>query len=141
MFTDVRRGLDYLESRDDIDRSRIAYFGPSGGNNKLILPAIETRYRSIVFTGAGVRRYNMQFKPEANAINFAPHIKPPKLMMHGRYDEADPFKTEGEPLYKLLREPKKLFLFEGGHIPGPQIFLPTMNAWLDETMGPVRREQ
>jgi hypothetical protein len=61
-------------------------------------------------------------------------------MLNGRYDEADPLKTEAEPLYKLLRQPKRLIVFEGGHIPGPQIFLPAMNAWLDETMGPVRRE-
>jgi hypothetical protein len=139
-FADIRRGLDYLETRNDIDASRIAYFGPSGGNFKLILPAVETRYRSVVFTGAGVRKYNTQWKPEANAINFAPHIKAPKLMLNGRYDEADPLKTEAEPLYKLLRQPKRLTVFEGGHIPGPQIFLPAMNAWLDETMGPVRRE-
>jgi serine/threonine protein kinase/formylglycine-generating enzyme required for sulfatase activity len=140
LFTDVRRGLDYLETRKEIAANKIAYFGPSGGNFKLILPAVETRYRSVVFTGAGVRKYNMQWKPEANAINFAPHIRAPKLMLHGRYDEADPFKTEGEPLFKLLREPKRLMLVEGGHIPDTQILIPAINGWLDETMGPIKRE-
>jgi hypothetical protein len=46
----------------------------------------------------------------------------------------------GEPLYKLLREPKRLILYDGGHIPPTELFVPTMNAWLDETLGPVKRE-
>ena len=29
--TDLRRGIDYLQTRDDIDGSRIAYFGFSQG--------------------------------------------------------------------------------------------------------------
>ena len=30
-ITDLRRGLDYLESRQDVDAGRIAFFGPSAG--------------------------------------------------------------------------------------------------------------
>jgi hypothetical protein len=43
-------------------------------------------------------------------------------------------------LFKLLREPKRLVLYEGGHIPPIEFFVATMNAWLDETLGPVKQE-
>jgi len=137
---DVRRGLDYLETREDIDSGKIAYFAPSSASFKLIVPAVDMRYRSVILTGSGLRKYMTQMNPAANPINFVGRIKAPKLMLQGRYDEAAPLKTEAEPLYKLLREPKRLTIFEGGHIPSPQIFVPTLNNWLDETLGPVRRD-
>jgi DNA-binding winged helix-turn-helix (wHTH) protein len=34
-------------------------------------------------------------------------IAAPKMMLHGRYDEDTPFKSEAEPLFRLLREPKR----------------------------------
>ena len=140
-ITDVRRGLDYLETRNEIDPARIGFFGPSAGSRiGLILAAVETRYRSVFLMGAGVSRYELQTIAEANPLNFASHIHGPKLMVNGRYDEDTPFKTRGEPLFKLLREPKRLIVFDGGHIPDVQFLVTTMNGWLDETMGPVKRE-
>jgi serine/threonine protein kinase/formylglycine-generating enzyme required for sulfatase activity/pimeloyl-ACP methyl ester carboxylesterase len=139
-ITDLRRGLDYLETRSDLDASRTAYFGPSAGGYKLVLPAVETRYRAVILTGATVRKYHAQWIAEANPINFAPHIRAPKLMIHGRYDETAPLKSEGEPLYKLLREPKQLVLFDGGHIASPEVFVPIITDWLDKTLGLIKRQ-
>ncbi len=140
-ITDLRRGMDYLETRNDVDAARIAFFGPSAGARiGLILAAVENRYRSIFMVGAGVRKTFAQWVPEANPINFAPHIRAPKLIVHGRYDENLSLKTEAEPLYKLLREPKRLVLYDGGHVPPFEFFVTTMNGWLDETLGPVKRE-
>ncbi|MFL6277953.1 MAG: protein kinase domain-containing protein [Blastocatellia bacterium] len=136
---ELRRGLDYLETRQDIDASRIAMFGPSGGVLKLILPAIETRYRSVAYNGTGIRRDYLQLLPEINPINYVGHIRAPKLLVQGRYDEADPLTTQGEPLFQLLAEPKRRILFDGGHIPPPQMMFPALNNWLDETMGAVIR--
>jgi pimeloyl-ACP methyl ester carboxylesterase len=139
-FTDCRRGLDYLETRGDIDMSRIAYQAGSAGGAWLFLPAIEPRYRAAVFWGAGVGKWNLQDIPEANPINFVPHIRGPKLMIHGRYDEIILLKIGAEPLYKLLREPKRLVIFEGGHAPPIEVLVPTINGWLDEKLGPVKLE-
>lgn len=141
-ITDERRGLDYLETRDDIDASRIAFFGPSAGSQiGLILAAVENRYASVFLLGAGVSKSEAQSViAEANPVNFASHIRAPKLIAHGRYDEDVSLKTEAEPLYKLLREPKRLVLYDGGHIPPIEFLVTTMNAWLDETLGPVKRE-
>jgi eukaryotic-like serine/threonine-protein kinase len=140
-ITDLRRGLDYLQTRNDLDAGRIAFFGPSAGARiGLILAAVENRYRSIAMAGAGVRKSYVQWIPEASPINFAPHILVPKMIVHGRYDENLSLKTEAEPLYKLLREPKRLVLYDGGHVPPFEFFVTTMNSWLDETLGPVKHE-
>ncbi|HJQ25886.1 MAG TPA: protein kinase [Blastocatellia bacterium] len=136
---DLRRGLDYLETRQDIDRSRIAMIGPSGGLLKLLMPAVETRYRSVIYTGTGLRKDYLQLLPEINPVNFVAHIRAPKLLLHGRYDEADPLMTQGEPLFRLLGEPKRRIIYDAGHIPPPETMFPAINAWLDETMGAVIR--
>lgn len=58
-------------------------------------------------------------------------------MFQGRYDESAPLKSTAEPLYRLLREPKRLEIFEGGHVPPLNIAIPMMTKWFDETMGRV----
>ena len=136
--TDWRRGLDYLETRPDLDIKRIAFLGLSNGANLgIILTATETRYRSAAFVGGGVRPAWEKWIPEANLISFAPHITIPKLILNGRYDEAHPLKTEVEPFLRLLQEPKRIIIVESGHVPPPEIFAPTINNWLDETLGKV----
>jgi len=47
-------------------------------------------------------------------------------------------KTQAEPLHKLLRDPKRILLYDGGHAPAPEFYVPAINGWLDETLGPVK---
>jgi serine/threonine protein kinase/formylglycine-generating enzyme required for sulfatase activity/dienelactone hydrolase len=139
--TDLRHGLDYLETRNDIDMTRLAYWGYSAGaHSGFVFTAIEPRYRSIVFISGGIKQEWRRMIPEANQINFASHIKQPKLMLNGRYDEDFAFKTQVEPLFKLLREPKRLELYDGGHSPTFEVATSIINGWLDETLGKVKRE-
>ena len=66
-ITDLRRGLDYLETRSDFDASRIGLFAPSGGaRTGLLITAIETRYRSVMFSGAGLRKEYLPYVAGAN---------------------------------------------------------------------------
>ncbi|CAN5210735.1 hypothetical protein BH10ACI1_BH10ACI1_15290 [soil metagenome] len=55
-------------------------------------------------------------------------------------EEQNPLKTEAEPLFSLLREPKRIVIVESGHVPPPEIFAPTINNWLDETLGKIGNE-
>jgi formylglycine-generating enzyme required for sulfatase activity/predicted Ser/Thr protein kinase len=138
--TDIRRALDYLATRGDLDIARLGFFGPSAGSYLgAVVTAVEPRFKSVIFMGAGLRRYDTLAQPGANRVNFVPRIAAPKLMIDGRYDEAAPLRTETEPMFRLMREPKKLFIYEGGHVPPQNILVPVMSAWLDQTLGPVRR--
>jgi hypothetical protein len=61
-------------------------------------------------------------------------------MLNGRWDEDFAFRTDAEPLYKLLSPPKRLELYDGGHVPPAEVAVRVVNHWLDETLGPVRHE-
>jgi hypothetical protein len=78
---------------------------------------------------------------DVNPFHFAPHIRAPKLLLNGRYDDLKTEHLSFEPFYKLLNTPKKRVLFEGGHMPPPEIAVPIINRFLDETLGPVQRRR
>ncbi len=136
--TELRRGLDYMESRQDLDASRVAFMGPSAGSwAGVLLTGLETRYRSVLFIGTGIDPMEATDVLPTNRIHFAPRIAAPKLMIQGHYDEDAPLKSSAEPLFRLFREPKRLFVYEGGHAPPASILVPNATNWLDETLGPV----
>jgi formylglycine-generating enzyme required for sulfatase activity/tRNA A-37 threonylcarbamoyl transferase component Bud32 len=138
--TDLRRGLDYLETRPDLDVKRVAAFAPSAGSVLgLIVAALESRYRALVFVGAGIPGSYRPINATANPINFAPHIRAPKLVVQGRYDEDTPLRTATEPFFKLLTEPKRMTLYDGGHVPSIEVVMSSTSGWLDEQLGRVVR--
>ena len=138
--TELRRGLDYLETRADIDATRLAYFGPSAGADfGLIVAGVDHRYQSLVLEGAGLRRRDAEAVAVANKINYAPRIEGRKLMLNGKYDEVHPLRTDAEPLFQLLREPKKFVTYEGGHAPVIESTIRITTEFLDKTLGPVRQ--
>jgi serine/threonine protein kinase/formylglycine-generating enzyme required for sulfatase activity/pimeloyl-ACP methyl ester carboxylesterase len=138
-MTDERRGLDYAVTRNDLDAGRIAYYAVSPNGLSLCLPAIDTRYRSVILIGAGLHQSFAYALPEVNPFNLLPYIHAPKLLLHGRYDENVPLKSNAEPMQKLLRGQKRIVIYDGGHTPPLEIYVPPINNWLDETLGPVRR--
>lgn len=139
-ITDLRLGIDYLESREDIDKQKIGFLGISNGANLgLVLTAVENRYKSLAFISAGLEKDFRTRIAETSPIKFSSQIKTQKLIINGRYDETFPFNTDAKPLFKLLREPKKIVIYDGGHIPTADFYVPTTNDWFDETMGKVAR--
>ena len=80
--TDLRRGLDYLETRPDIDMTRVAALAPSAGSVLgIVIGGLETRYRTFVFIGAGLPGTYRAISAAANPINFASYIQAPKLIL------------------------------------------------------------
>jgi eukaryotic-like serine/threonine-protein kinase len=137
---DLRRSVDYLETRPDIDSGRLAYYGISwGAVEGPIMITVENRFKAAVFAAGGCD--NEKVLPEADPMNFAPRVKIPVLMVNGRYDFVIPLDTCQEPLFRLLGVPpqdKRHVLFDTGHAP-PQ--LPVMKEvlnWLDRYLGPVK---
>jgi formylglycine-generating enzyme required for sulfatase activity/tRNA A-37 threonylcarbamoyl transferase component Bud32/predicted esterase len=138
--TEYSIGLDYLATRDDIDMNKLAHIGFSWGAGVfgVVYTALEDRYSSVILIAGSIWPQDRSMLPEANPINFAPRIQVPKLMLHGKSDEAMAYKTRALPLFNLLKEPKRLELVEGGHLPALEIRVPIINNWLDETLGSVK---
>jgi eukaryotic-like serine/threonine-protein kinase len=138
---DIRRTVDYLETRSDIDSSKLAYYGLSlGAQLGPLFLAIEPRFRTGVLFSGGFETWDMP--PEADPVNFAPHVKVPVLMVNGREDFDLPYATAQVPMFRMLGTPateKRHVVFEGGHIPShPDEAIATILDWLDEHLGTVR---
>jgi formylglycine-generating enzyme required for sulfatase activity len=137
--TEFRMGLDYLETREEIDMGRIAHIGFSWGSclRALILTAIEDRIQSSIFVGGGLEPIDLL--PEVDPVNFLPRISGPVLVLTGRYDEETPYEPQARSLFEAVRAPKRLELVESGHLPPVEVRNPIISEFLDETLGPVER--
>ena len=139
---DVRRAIDYLASRPELDRERIAFYGLSmGAEEGLIVGAVEHRMRTLVLVAAGI---SDDLPAEVDGLHFAPRVRVPVLMINGRYDFGVPFETNQQPLFRLLGSKpgdKKHVVFDCGHVPPwPDVVRETLD-WLDRYLGPVAGPQ
>ena len=136
--TEFRIGLDYLETRSEIDMRRVAHVGFSWGavTRAIVFDAVEPRIRSIVYIGGGLRP-SVRL-PEVNVWNFVTRVTQPALVLTGRFDEEWPYEPYARNLYELLSD-ATLELVDSGHLPPLELRNPIINAWLDETLGPVAR--
>ncbi|HJS73050.1 MAG TPA: SUMF1/EgtB/PvdO family nonheme iron enzyme, partial [Vicinamibacteria bacterium] len=138
---DVRRAVDYLESRPDVDGSRVAFYGLSlGAQLGPVYLVIEPRFRAGVFFSGGFETWDIP--PESDPVHFAPHVRAPVLMVNGREDFDLPYATAQLPMFRMLGTPparKQHVVFEGGHIPPhPNEAIKAVLDWLDAQLGPVR---
>ncbi|MFQ5706851.1 MAG: protein kinase [bacterium] len=138
---DFRRSIDYLETREDIDSERMAYYGISwGGAMGGIIPAVEKRIKTSVLLVAGL--LFQPALPEVEPVNFLPRITMPVLMLNGKYDFFFPYETSQRPFFELLgtaKKDRKLFLYEGGHSVPRTELVKEMLTWLDHYLGPVNK--
>ncbi len=138
---DFKRCIDYLETRQDIDSDKVAYYGMSwGGVLGPIIPAVEERLKASVLLAGGFFGLG---RSEADQINYVTRVKIPTLMLNGRYDSIFPLETSINPMYDLLGIPdehKELKLYETDHIPPRIEFIKEILAWLDRYLGPVKRQ-
>jgi len=140
---DIRRAVDYLESRPDIDRTRIAYLGASwGAGSAPVFLAVEPRFKVAVLQDGGF--FVTPALPEMNGVNYAPRVRIPVLMINGRYDYFFPLEASQTPLFNLLGTPaadKRHTILEASHDVSPlrQILMRETLDWLDKYLGPVQR--
>jgi hypothetical protein len=133
------RGLDYLETRPEVDRTRIGCVGNSGGGNqtnyliafddriKVAAPCsyISNRERNFDLYGAndGCQHIINEGKAGLEIIDFSIMFAPkPLLILAGRYDFVDYTGTqrafnELQNAYKAFgsSEKVKFFTFDDGH--------------------------
>ena len=136
---DLARAVDLVESRDDLDSERIAYYGLSwGGAMGAIMPAVETRIKANILYVAG---FSFQrCLPECDQLNYVTRVKQPTLMLNGELDFFFPAEDSQRPMFDLLGTPaehKKRLTYPRGHtVPVTDLIRESL-AWLDRYLGPV----
>ncbi len=137
---DLGRTIDYLESRNDIDSDKLAYFGLSwGGRLGGLMVAVERRFKTAILHAGGLRFQKKQ--PEVDPFHFISRVRTPVLMLNGRYDSFFPYETSQIPMFELLGTPEKHkshLVYDVGHvIPRNQLIKDSLE-WLDKYLGPVK---
>ena len=137
---DFRRCVDYLQTRQDIDSNKLAFYGLCwGACMGTIIPAVEERLATNVLLSGGLHG---DARPEAAQINYITRVKIPTLMLNGEYDTIFPSDTSTLPMFNLLGTPdehKKLKMFKTDHIPPRNEFIKATLDWLDKYLGPVNQ--
>jgi dienelactone hydrolase len=131
-YKDLARSVDYLETRQEIDPEKLAYYGYSlGAGLGAFFPAIEKRFTASLLILAGF--FNERFRPEVDPLNFAPRVTIPTLMLGGKYDFTFPVELSQRPMFRLLgtRE-KELREFDIGHVFLPNEFAKQSLDWLNK---------
>ncbi len=142
MAKDLSRSIDYLETRDDIDSERMAYYGTSwGAVFGPIMLAVEERLDTGVFVAGGIPP--VDWHRSVDMALYAQRVTTPVLMINGREDAVAPLKTSQLPMYELLGtddKQKQHKLYPGGHgafgLFYKQITGDVLD-WLDHYLGPV----
>jgi uncharacterized protein len=134
---DMRRALDYLDSRGFCDPARIGYEGRSmGGFMGSMLIGADARIKAGAFlvSGADWRVYltrswvvlggNLRGARLKAAVRRLDPIDPrhwigraagrPVFMAAGRRDDATPF-ASAQALHRAARRPKEVLVYNGGH--------------------------
>jgi dienelactone hydrolase len=136
---DLGRALDYLETRPDVDRTRLGYFGLSlGASAGVVFTALEPRFRASVLLAGGLS--SIDLPGEIDGFNFAPRVRVPTLMVNGRDDFEEPLEAIQKPLFQALGTApadKRHAVLDGGHLPRLQDTVREVLDWLDRHLGPV----
>jgi dienelactone hydrolase len=140
---DLRRTVDYLETRGDMKVDRLGFFSFSWGSQMAPLAlALEPRIKAAVLNLGGYWPVGEAF-PEVELWNYAPRVRTPTLMLNGEYDSVFPLATHQKPLFDQLGTPltdKKHVLYPTSHsVPADALARETL-AWFDRYLSEARRE-
>jgi formylglycine-generating enzyme required for sulfatase activity/predicted esterase len=137
---DMRRAVDYLESRADIDEEKIAFYGYSwGGRLGAIAMTVEPRIKVGVLNQAGLQHLAI---PETSVVNYLPYVSQPVLQFNGRYDTDFDFETASVPFFESLGTPasdKKHVVSDTSHYVPRKVVIGETLDWLDKYLGPPNR--
>ena len=123
-LAESRLALRYLESREDVDASRLALVGYSLGSFLAVMAAAEDQgVRAVVLAAGGDLPEGTPFTAMARML--ADPLRAvrrlagrPLLMIHGRHDRTVR-PDQAERLFAAAREPKELRWWDAGHILPP----------------------
>jgi hypothetical protein len=141
-YEDAATTIAYLWTREDIDVDRLGFLGISWGGYLLgpTLLAIEGRLKTGVLIGTGITL--VPFHPMGDAVNYAPRVHVPVLMINGRHDSIFPYELSQMRMFDLLGSPaadKKHVVYDVGHFRYPRnLMAKEVSDWFDKYLGPVK---
>ncbi|HVB86281.1 MAG TPA: hypothetical protein VNK23_06400, partial [Candidatus Dormibacteraeota bacterium] len=139
---DLGRSLDYLDTRPDIDKNKIAYLGVSMGSAEGVIytTIAQSRLKTAIFLDGG---YFLD-KPPAGGdqADFAPRLKIPVLMVNGRDDYVFSLQKSQNPFFRMLGTPeseKRHVVLDTPHDVTEQRtqLVNAVLEWLDKYLGRV----
>jgi dienelactone hydrolase len=160
---DLRRGVDFLTTRPEIDTTRLGYLGASlGGIIGGVFVADESRIKGAVLWAAGGNWEKMIAHSQhkfAERYRTGPDAVPPAQVGVVMAD-VDPVKTVGsiaprplllingdkdtivptmctDDLFAAAGDPKKRIVLSGGHVPDLSILVTESLSWLDAHIKPT----
>ena len=157
---DLRRGVDFLETRDEVDSRRIGYGGGSmGGIIGALFVSVEPRIKAaVIVVGGGnlplmIRESRHYSTPPIRArleklgityeelgeilapidpLNFIHLFSPRPIQFHcGLYDDIVPAETQRQ-LAEKAGEPKEVYWYEAGHGIPPEPMLKRVLTFFDK---------
>lgn len=134
---DLRRGIDYLLSRPDIDPERIAVFGGSlGGWIGSVLSAVEPRIRASILSVPATEFIRAQTPPGriVNSSNFFPRYTDLSLLMVLAKKDIELRNARAKELFELAPVQKKLIEYDEGHYLDPEKYNKDILEWLKENL-------
>jgi len=157
---DLRRGIDLLAARPDVDPKRLAYVGHSyGAQWGAILSAVDDRLKGVVLMGgipdqAAIYRDNndpavveyrastpkekqdayLKSSERTAAVRYVPHATAPLLFQFARYERYFD-KAAMDRYEKAARNPKEVKWYDTGHELNDVQALLDRAAWLRAKIG------
>ena len=144
---EMRRGIDVLVSRPEVDPSRLGYVGFSwGASLGGILSAVERRVHSFVLQSL-VPRLSADMRKLAeeqgaggdlggyeDAINYLPHAAPSAVFLQAGELDTRPSPDDTQEAFAAASDPKKMQMYDTEHDLNPQAKADA-RAWLLERLG------
>ncbi len=133
---EMRRTIDYLETRSVIKIDALAYYGHSwGGRVGAIALAVEPRLKVGILDQAGI---NFSVHHDIDVVHFLPRVSQPVLKFNGRYDTDFRYETSAKPFFDLIGTDEKRHVVEPtGHFVSQAVVIGETLNWLDKYLGPV----
>jgi eukaryotic-like serine/threonine-protein kinase len=141
-YKDAGRTLDYLETRKDIDSSRVAFLGVSMGasDGATVSTLLQDRLKTAVWLDGGY--FFVTPQTGSDQADFIPRMKKPVLMVNGRYDYVFPLNESQNPMFNMLGTPaadKSHIVLNTPHdvTEDRPVLVRTVLEWLDKYLGKV----
>ncbi len=130
---DQRRGIDYLETRPEVDSKKIGLLGGSRGSwIGAMVAGLDPRFSAVVLTvtqesNGSTDDPNRRYR---HTLNFVPRITAPVLLVNATQDK--PVRSElAKEIMGLLRVPKRQVWYETGHYIAPKTGNKEALEWFD----------